>query len=405
MRPFEVTVNGRLHRAAVSPRTSLADFLRDDIGLTGTHLGCEHGICGACTVLINGQISRSCITYAVTCDGATVETIEGLDDDPLMGELRRTFSEEHALQCGYCTPGMLITARDVLSRHTDLTQAQIRREMSGNLCRCTGYRGIVRAIARVAAQPLVSDPQQNTAGLGPAPGPGACETRSTPEAIGTQGLATPSPTTPVPGGLPSGITVSVRDVRESDGWVTIEQVFTLPHLRTTVWPLLSDLEKTCAALPGIELDGPPVDGAVSGKASIKLGPIRPVFAFSGTYAVDNRSYSSTIEGVGTDRRSHSRAKARIQNRLLDLDEENTRVEVEIAYTIAGPLAQFGRSGFVRNLVGRLVTTFAHNVNAVLSGESGSAAALAQSQGWWKKWLTPLCRLIAAFNRRRPRQGD
>ena len=186
MRPFEVRVNGRLHRAAVSPRTSLADFLRDDIGLTGTHLGCEHGICGACTVLINGQISRSCITYAVTCDGATVETIEGLDDDPLMGELRRTFSEEHALQCGYCTPGMLITARDVLSRHTDLTQAQIRREMSGNLCRCTGYRGIVRAIARVAAQPLVSDPQQNTAGLGPAPGPGACETRSTPEAIGTQ---------------------------------------------------------------------------------------------------------------------------------------------------------------------------------------------------------------------------
>ncbi|HBK77605.1 MAG TPA: 2Fe-2S iron-sulfur cluster binding domain-containing protein [Gammaproteobacteria bacterium] len=406
MRPFEVTVNGRLHRAAVSPRTSLADFLRDDIGLTGTHLGCEHGICGACTVLINGQISRSCITYAVTCAGATVETIEGLDDDPLMGELRRTFSEEHALQCGYCTPGMLITARDVLSRHTDLTQAQIRREMSGNLCRCTGYRGIVRAIARVAAQPLVSGPQQNTVGLGPAPGPGACETRSTPEAIGTpQGLATPSPTTPVPGGLPSGITVSVRDVRESDGWVTIEQVFTLPHPRTTVWPLLSDLEKTCAALPGIELDGPPVDGAVSGKASIKLGPIRPVFAFSGTYAVDDRSYSSTIEGVGTDRRSHSRAKARIQNRLFDLDEENTRVEVEIAYTIAGPLAQFGRSGFVRNLVGRLATTFAHNVNAALSGESGSAAALAQSQGWWKKWLAPLCRLIAAFNRRRPRQGD
>ena len=131
-------------------------------------------------------------------------------------------------------------------------------------------------------------------------------------------METQSPTTPVSVGLPSGITVSDRDVRESDGWVTIEQVLTLPHPRTTVWPLLSDLEKTCAALPGIELDGPPVDGAVSGKASIKLGPIRPVFAFSGTYAVDDRSYSSTIEGVGTDRRSHSRAKARIQNRLFDL---------------------------------------------------------------------------------------
>ena len=90
--------------------------LRDEIGLTGTHLGCEHGICGACTVLIDGQMSRSCITYAISCDGATVETIEGVDDDPVMKELRRAFSEEHALQCGYCTPGMLITARAILSR-------------------------------------------------------------------------------------------------------------------------------------------------------------------------------------------------------------------------------------------------------------------------------------------------
>ena len=147
MNTVDITVNGDLQRATVEPRTSLADFLRDSLALTGTHIGCEHGICGACTVLINGEISRSCITYAVTCDGANIQTIEGLDDDPLMEALRQAFSEEHALQCGYCTPGMLITARDVITRHEQLTLDTIRRHMSGNLCRCTGYHNIVKAIA------------------------------------------------------------------------------------------------------------------------------------------------------------------------------------------------------------------------------------------------------------------
>jgi len=390
MNPVEVTVNGRLHRSAVSPRMSLADFLRDDIGLTGTHLGCEHGICGACTVLIDGQISRSCITYAVSCDGATVETIEGLDDDPVMAELRRTFSEEHALQCGYCTPGMLITARDILSRHKTLTPAQIRHELSGNLCRCTGYRGIVRAIARVAELPVAADRQQNTPGFGPAPGAraGVRQTESVAAEAIIQGSTTPSAVDPAPAGS-ADITVSVSEASQSDGWVTIAQTFTLPHPRSRVWPLLSNLEDVCAALPGIELDGPPVDGVVSGSASIKLGPIRPVFAFSGSHAVDDRTYTSAIEGAGSDRRTHSRVKARIQNRLIDISENDTRVEVEITYTIAGPLAQFGRSGFVRNLVTRLATVFAQNVNATLSGEFAPIDPPRLSSSRWIKWLTSL----------------
>ena len=403
MNSFEVTVNGRLHRSAVSPRTSLADFLREGIGLTGTHLGCEHGICGACTVLINGQISRSCITYAISCDGAKIETIEGLDDDPLMIELRRTFSEEHALQCGYCTPGMLITARDILARHKDLTPAHIRREMSGNLCRCTGYRGIVRAISRVAALPLAGDRQQSAVGLGPAPGPEA-DARPTKPVPKTRVIESSSmpPTRNSPAAGPVEIEVNVSEATQSDGWITIAQTFTLPHPRGKVWPLLSDLEDVCAALPGIELDGPPLDGVVSGKASIKLGPIRPVFAFSGSHAVDDRSYASTIEGEGSDRRTHSRVRARIQNRLINLDEESTRVEVEFGYTITGPLAQFGRSSIVRNLVARLTTTFAQNVNATLSGQPVASAAPARFWDWWKKILTPLCRFAALFNGQRPR---
>ena len=144
-----LTVNGRRVEADVEPRTSLADFLREREGLTGTNLGCEHGVCGACTLEIDGAPARSCIAYAVACDGAEVRTIEGFADDPVMEKLRQAFTAEHALQCGYCTPGMLVTARDIVLRLPDADEARIRLELSGNLCRCTGYVGIVRAIQRV----------------------------------------------------------------------------------------------------------------------------------------------------------------------------------------------------------------------------------------------------------------
>ncbi len=174
MTTIELKVNGRPVRAEVTPRTHLADFLREQLLLTGTHIGCEHGICGACTVSIDGEIARSCITYAVACDGADIRTIESFDDDPLMARLRQAFSAEHALQCGYCTPGMLVAARDLIRRKGGLSRAEIRTEMSGNLCRCTGYVGIVSAIESVMAEraSLVAELAPIASGwLGPAPGP------------------------------------------------------------------------------------------------------------------------------------------------------------------------------------------------------------------------------------------
>ena len=147
----QLRVNGRAITAVVEPRTSLADFLRDHLLLTGTHIGCEHGVCGACTVLLDGAPARSCINYTVACAGASVRTIEGFDDDALMAALRAAFTSEHALQCGYCTPGMLITARDIVERLPDADEAEVRQELAGNLCRCTGYVGIVRAIEKVLA--------------------------------------------------------------------------------------------------------------------------------------------------------------------------------------------------------------------------------------------------------------
>ncbi len=152
MKTVTLHVNGQAHSAAAEGRCSLADHLREGLGLTGTHLGCEHGVCGACTVQLDGAPVRSCITIAAACEGRAVHTIEGFDDDPVMGRLRAAFTAEHALQCGYCTPGMLITARDIVLRLPCADEARVRLELAGNLCRCTGYRGIVRAILRVLAE-------------------------------------------------------------------------------------------------------------------------------------------------------------------------------------------------------------------------------------------------------------
>jgi aerobic carbon-monoxide dehydrogenase small subunit len=145
-----LTINGRKVVADVEPRMHLADFLREHLRLTATHLGCEHGVCGACTVLINGEPARACIALTVALEGADIKTLEGLADDERMAVLKNSFHEQHGLQCGFCTPGMLISAWDLLQRKPDLSEGEIRAEMSGNLCRCTGYQGIVRSIKHAA---------------------------------------------------------------------------------------------------------------------------------------------------------------------------------------------------------------------------------------------------------------
>ena len=143
---IEVELNGAKVVHAVEPREILADFVRERCGLTATHLGCEHGACGACTVLVDGVATRACLVLAVMCDGRAVVTLEGLRDDPVMAVLRRHFHECHGLQCGFCTPGMLVMARDILRRLRGPDEAAVRHELSGQVCRCTGYAGIVNAI-------------------------------------------------------------------------------------------------------------------------------------------------------------------------------------------------------------------------------------------------------------------
>ena len=162
-RTIRLTVNGVSFEREVEPRRLLADFLREDLGLTGTHLGCEHGVCGACTIILDGDSARSCLTLAVQADGAQVQTVEGLGTVDALHPLQRAFREHHALQCGFCTPGMLMAALDLLRKHPSPTEREIREGLSGNLCRCTGYEHIVRAV-RTAAAGASAAPREAGAG-------------------------------------------------------------------------------------------------------------------------------------------------------------------------------------------------------------------------------------------------
>lgn len=148
---IELNVNGVSHTLSVPARTMLADVLREKLRLTGTHIGCEHGVCGACTVIIDGAPSRSCITLAASCANSEVVTVEGLHG-PVAEQLKGSFKKFHALQCGFCTPGIIVSALDLLARRPDASEGEIRKEMSGNLCRCTGYAGIVEAIKDTAGK-------------------------------------------------------------------------------------------------------------------------------------------------------------------------------------------------------------------------------------------------------------
>jgi carbon-monoxide dehydrogenase small subunit len=404
MRRIALTVNGKPVEAEAAPRTHLGDFLREQLNLTGTHLGCEHGICGACTVVMDGAIVRSCITYAVTCDGADIRTIEAFDEDEVMARLREAFSREHALQCGYCTPGMLISARDLVLRKSGLSEADIRREMSGNLCRCTGYVGIIRAIHGVISEGVARGDSPKANGyLGPAPGPeakgyiGARPVTAEPSARGksTASAARGGPADK----LRPPIEVIVGPMSETDGFTEIPQHFILPHPPEKVWELMSDLRAAAAAMPGAELDEETDGARISGRMSVRLGPMRPSFAGEATVRKDAAARRVEIEGSGRDKSSASAAQGRIVYHIAEADAgEATRVDVAISYKLSGMLAQFGRSDLVRDVVRRLAATFAQNIDARLAGVETGAAGEGGINALGLLWSVLSARIADFFRR-------
>jgi len=349
MVPISLTVNGRALQALVEPRTHLGDFLREHCRLTGTHLGCEHGVCGACTVLIAGAPARSCLTYAVACDGLAIDTIEGFDDEPIMAELREAFSREHALQCGFCTPGMLIAARDIVQRLPDADEPRIRVELSGNLCRCTGYRGIVNAV-RSVIEARGRRPSARETGKGAAPAAPLA-------AFVPKSDASAVPVAPVAGADES-----------RQGWTRFDEAFVLRKPPATVWNAFADIPAIAACLPGATLAEYDAD-AVKGKMSVKLGPISASFDGSAVIEREDAALRGVIRGAGRDRGTGSRTKGEVTYRLEPEDEgRQTRVLLSVEYSLQGALAQFSRSGIARDLGRRLVADFAANLNARLAGE-------------------------------------
>jgi carbon-monoxide dehydrogenase small subunit len=372
MKTVALTINGAPVEAEVEPRTHLADFIRDHQNLTGTHLGCEHGVCGACTVLIDGAPVRSCITYAVACDGAAITTVEGLGDE-ISAELREAFSREHALQCGYCTPGMLVSARDAVLRLPEPDEREIRVLMSGNLCRCTGYVGIVRAVQSVIADRRSRGIEAVAGGGIVALGPAGSAHRPDEHAPAAR-RSRAAPTEIAPAARVEG-TPGPKHREEWRPQVTFEQHFTVFHPPERVWAFFGRPAEVAACLPGAALTGAPSEDRVEGKLRVKAGPIVAEFAGAAEIERDVSHYAGMIRGQGKDTRSGSATRGEIAYRLSpEAGGSATRVDVTVGYTLTGMLAQFSRSGLIHDVANRLTAAFAKNLEARLGGDGGAEQA-------------------------------
>ncbi|QUN29990.1 2Fe-2S iron-sulfur cluster binding domain-containing protein [Cupriavidus sp. KK10] len=349
MQTIEFNVNGRRVSGACADRTHLGDFLRDTHSLTGTHLGCEHGVCGACTVLLDDKPVRSCITFAAACQGADIVTVEGYQDDAVMADLRAAFNQHHALQCGFCTPGMLATARDIVLRLPDADDAAIRHELSGNLCRCTGYMGIVAAIRSVldARRDAAGVIARHVAGAAPAEAP------FTGFAVADEALGT------LPH-LAAGTGAEAERSADRKGWSRIEGSFTVPYALDSVWAFMADLPAVAGCLPGAvltEIAGEKVKGHIA----IKFGPMSARFDGAARLQRDDALKRGVLKGAGQDSLSNSKAAGDVAYQLKALSAHETEVAVDLQYSLQGPLAQFSRSGLVRDFVRRMIADFGKSV--------------------------------------------
>jgi carbon-monoxide dehydrogenase small subunit len=344
-----LTVNGRAVSAEVAPRTHLADFLREHLLLTGTHLGCEHGVCGACTLLIDDAPARSCIAFAAVCEGAHVQTIEGLEHDPTIILLRAAFTAEHALQCGYCTPGMLVTARDIVLRLPGADADRIRLELAGNLCRCTGYAGIVRAIQRVLREHPRPDPRPNPL---PKAGEGGANLHTAPTSWPTQ----------------AGHPRLAIDSAPTDQAISETLRLALPL--DTVWSALQDPALIAQCVPGARLTSAAPDH-LTGELTTALGPIRA--NFTGAARVAYRpDHTGTLEGEGEDLASRTHLRASAVFALVAASPGSSELTLSVTYALRGPLAQLGRGPIVRAFAAELAQTVARTLEARLRGTAPPA---------------------------------
>lgn len=376
--PIQVQLNGKAVSGAVEPRTHLADFIREEALASGTHIGCEQGVCGACTVFVDGRPTRSCITLAAACNAADIRTVEGFDEDPLMEAIRDSFKRHHGLQCGFCTPGMLTTAYDIVRRLPNANRERIRKELSGNLCRCTGYAGIVDAIEAVlqAAPAAAVQPTERTrpeTGLADSPEPSVRADAETVAAGETD--------------------VSLPAAESFESAPVLNKTMPLAADVDAAWRLISDPQAIVACIPGATLSKPVTNGVAVGSCSVAAGPIKA--RFDGTakldYAPETRS--GRLVGKGRDGLSRSGLEGRLDFHLVQ-DGTASALKLEMRYRLNGPLSQFGRPALVEEIANSLLVEIAGNIDARLSGtEAPQSAAPQQSLSGFKLLFSALKGLI------------
>jgi aerobic carbon-monoxide dehydrogenase small subunit len=344
MNDITFTLNGQKISAAVEPRLHLADFLRERQHLTGTHIGCEHGVCGACTLLIDGEPARSCITFAAACEGRDIRSIEGLEEDAVTAALREAFKAEHALQCGYCTPGMMVTARDIVLRLPDADAQRIRQELTGNLCRCTGYNGIVKAIQRVLAQRLGAVLPERP----------ALPEMVVPELIVAAPVSVAAARAPAASGDGSALTQQLR--------------VQLSHAE--LWAALQQPELVASCVPGAQLTEVR-DGRMTGEMQVSLGPIQGRFSGHAVVTYDVAAFAGSIRGEGRDQFTGTRLSGGADFHIVAAGEAETVLHLAITYTMRGALAQFARGPVVKAFAEEIVGLVGRNLQARLRGEAAA----------------------------------
>jgi aerobic-type carbon monoxide dehydrogenase small subunit (CoxS/CutS family)/carbon monoxide dehydrogenase subunit G len=351
-----LTVNGRGTTLAVAPRTTLSDVLRDRLGLTGTHVGCEHGVCGMCTVLVDGEAARACLLFAVQCEGAEITTVEGLGSAGDQHPLQEAFSHHHALQCGFCTPGMLMSGYDLLAGGT-YDEDTLAEDMSGVLCRCTGYRGILAAVADVAA--VCPDGVPAPKGAAPAALVG--------RASGAGASAASAATTD--GGREAGPASVEILIPSGPPTVTVEVESTLESGVEDVWAVLADFERLAACLPGAEMTADLGGDRYRGAAKVALGPVSLTFeGLAHVVEHDPGAHVMRVLAQGADRGGSS-TQAVIRLAAEALPDGGTTLHAGADVHLSGRIAQFGRA-LAGDVSRRLFEQFAASVDtAARTGEA------------------------------------
>lgn len=354
-----MTVNGSEVAMSLPARVTLSDALRDHLGLTGTHVGCEHGICGMCTVLVDGDAARACLLFAVQLDGAEITTVEGLGRQDDLHPLQEAFGKHHGLQCGFCTPGFLMSSYDLLTHEPEVRREDLPAELSGVLCRCTGYRNIIDAVDEVA--------EAHRDGL---PGPGNCGKHAlvgrTPAGVSGSGAAAEVAEDEAASGHPDEITLP-----SGEPTIGIEVTSQLSSSPEQVARVFRDVRLLARCLPGAELTEELGDDWYAGRARIALGPVR--LSFHGLAQVLEQSDERIRMNAQGKDTGGGGAQARIEMVAAAREDGGTSLQADADVFLTGRIAGFGRS-LAGDVSRRMFEDFARAVDRAAAGEEPDASA-------------------------------